>query len=670
MAFAGGFRTPTTPSIMKTFGGGGVDVTATAVGPVVGVRLLGPVRAVLDGAKVIELPKKERALLALLALRAGTHVSVATIVDGLWGEQPPETATNTVQAHVHQLRRVLGRGTVQTFAGGYQLALAPDIVDVARFSSLAAAGAERLAAADPQRGLVLLTEALTLWHGDALVDCRGIPFADSAASALEEERLSVIENRIDADLALGHGPTLMGEIERLLAIHRYRERLWAARMTALNQSGRRAEELETYVTARKIMVDELGIEPGPELQQLHTMLLSGAPSTAAVRPAMPTLSGLEEFSTAAQRPATAQPPAPVGALIGRASDTEAATALLLQPGVRVVTILGPGGVGKTRFATDLAISVRNRFPGGVAWIPLAGLRDPSHILAAVAQAIGQHVDPTPQSLGSWFAGNRWLLLLDNIEHLLPDAASVVEALVSAAPTVCVLGTSRVALHVAGEHRYQLAPLSGPAPDESNDPEAVLGSPAAELFLERARATSPALVVDDAAVAAIATLCGRLDGLPLALELAAARTSILSLPALASRLDSRLTLLTASARPSVDRQKSLRATLEWSFDLLSAPARRLIAWLSVFRNGFALEAAEFVGKAAFSAEDYSTVLDVLGELADASLMTTTTDPATASVRFSMLDTVTEFGHELLNRTPHDAEAARAAHMAYYVDMLNA
>lgn len=546
-------------------------------------------------------------------------MTVDAVVDGLWGPVAPVTARNTVQVYVSHLRRVLGRDAVRWETGGYRLSVEADSIDVHRFVRLAGAGHDALAAGTAERARDLLTEALDLWRGTALGGCGDAVFVPVESSRLEEVRLLAVEDRCAADLGLAPGEDLVAELRALVARHPFRERLWAMLVRALYRGGRRAEALAAYAQARTVLVDELGIEPGPELSAVHTAVLSD--DVALAPPPAPA------------SPLLTRPPVPLTSLVGRALEVGEIAALLADDRVRLLTLLGPGGVGKTRLALAAAAQIEAKFADGVCWVPLAALREARHVPAALAVALGlgdeRVEDDAVARSASVLRRREILVLIDNVEHLLPDAARLIARIVGAVPRLKVLATSRVALRVAGEHRYRVPTL----------PAQTAGA----LFVQRARAVDPAFVPDDRDDRVVAELCTRLDGLPLAIELAASRANLFSPTDLLGRLADALSLSGAPSLDTADRHRSLRVALDWSHDLLGAPARELFAQLSVFRGGFTVEAA-----AAVAGCGHDAVTDLLDELLEASLVTPTvaSGDGHGHHRFFMLETVRTYASERL------------------------
>lgn len=589
-------------------------------------RLLGPLSLQLDGQPVALGGQKRRALLATLLLEAGDQVTRDRLIDALWGEDPPDTARNTLQVYVSQLRKLLPDGLLETSAGGYRLAVDRSSVDVFEFVELAQAGRSALTIGDANGAAETLRTALALWRGPALADLAWEPFAQAEVARLEELRLAALEDRIDADLALGRHGQLVGELERLVAEHPLRERVRGQLMLALYRSGRQADALAVYQRARRALVDELGIEPGESLRKLERAILAQDPS----------LNAPAAGSSPRRLPI---PPTP---LLGRERELAALAEVVRSDDTRLVTLTGTGGIGKTRLALEVVRRLAPEFQHGAAAATLATIREPALVPRALLEAleipeVGQDAEAL---LASSLAESELLLLVDNFEQVLPAARSIA-ALLDAAPNVKVIVTSRAPLHVAAERDFPVPPLSD---DE-----------AAELFVSRAQAASPNFELSENNAAAVAELCARLDGLPLAIELAAARTKLLPPATLLSRLGNRLALLTGGLRDAPRHHQTLRMTFDWSYDLLDEDAQRLFAELGVFAGGCTLAAAEAVCDGA--------VLEGLDALVDESLVNQH-ETVTGDARFSMLAIVREYALERLSASGQHDELQRR-HLAYFV-----
>jgi predicted ATPase/DNA-binding SARP family transcriptional activator len=743
-------------------------------------RLLGPLEAVRDGEVLPLGAPKQRALLAVLLLRAGQPVSVDVLAEAVWPERPPADPDASVQVYVSQLRRVLGRETIVRKGPGYVLQLPPGQIDLGRFRELADEGLRALEAEDARGAHRLLSEALALWRGPALSDFHYQPFALGEAERLDEERLAALETRLEADLRLGRHGEVLGELERLAQDHPLREGPRALLMRALYGAGRQAEALDVYQAFRRLLGEELGIEPGPELKELERRILRQDPELArpkrrafpggtvtllftdiegstellhelgdayaealaehrcVLREAFGTHGGVEvdtqgdaffvafarasDAIGAAEKAQQALAEGPVRVRMGihtgepivteegyvgvdvhkgariaaaghggqvllsastrdlvdvdvrdlgehRLKDLTAPERLyqlghdgfpplktldatnlpvaaspllgrereldellnLLGNGSRLVTVTGPGGTGKTRLALQVAAELVGSFEHGVFWVPLAALTDAELVVPQIAQTIGAR-----DELAEHVRDKELLLLVDNLEHLLHAAPALGEVL-GRARRLRLLVTSRAPLHIRGEREYPLDPLAE--------------TDAVTLFVERAREAGRDLELDDT----VAAICRRLDSLPLAIELAAARTKLLGPATLLERLDYALPLLTSGARDAPERQQTLRATIEWSYDLLDDDAKGLFARVSVFAGSFSLEAAEDVCDAD---------VDALAALVDLSLL----KPIGES-RFLMLETIREYALELLDERA-DVEEIRCRHAEHFAALAEA
>jgi predicted ATPase/DNA-binding SARP family transcriptional activator len=602
-------------------------------------NILGPLE-VSDGDRRIELGGgRQKQLLAILLLHANELVSADRLIDALWGAQPPRTAAKSLQAHLSRLRKALGDPSVIiTRSGGYTLRGDRGRIDAREFENLAARGHERLAAGDLDGARTALSAALSLWRGAPLAEFSYDAFAQGEISRLEELRLVVLEDRIEADLASGRHAEVVGELEALVGEKPLRERLRGQLMLALYRSGRQAEALAAYQDARRLLVEELGIEPSPSLRALEKQILAQDPVLAPA---------------AGTRPLT-HLPAPTTALIGRELELADCCDLLRSERVRLLTLTGAGGIGKTRLALEVASAVAGEFRDGAFFASVARLTDPELVAATIAQTLEltEIKEALELSLRRFLRDRELLLVLDNFEHVL-DAAPLLDQLLAAAPGLKLLVTSRALLRLSAEHQYPVQPLKLPDPSQPAELATLTGLSAVALFLERARALKPGFALTKENASEIAEICVRLDGLPLALELGAARIRHLPPQALVARLGPSLPLLTGGTREAPERQQTLRAAIDWSFALLSADEQTLFARLACFRGGRTLEAAEAVCDAE---------LDLLASLVDNSLLREREGPD-GEMRFEMLATVREYALERLE-AGSEGDELRRRHAEYH------
>jgi predicted ATPase/DNA-binding SARP family transcriptional activator len=619
-------------------------------------RLLGPLQVLVDGAPVPLGGAAERALLARLLLEAGRVVPAEHLIDSLWGEDLPGNAANALQGRVSRLRsafRTVGlpETLVVSRRPGYLLEVDPDTVDVHRFTRLLH---------EARRGATdLYPQALALWQGPALAEFADQGWARDERHRLDELRLAATEEWLDARLDVGRHAELVVELTDLVARHPLRERLHGQLMLALYRAGRQADALAAFQRARRILDDELGLDPSPELRALEQAMLRQDPTLAAPprpAPARPQ-PGPEPEPAEAERPTLAPR---LTSFIGR--NRERAKLAELLGARRLVTVTGPGGVGKTSLAVQVAadIAADHEARDGAWFVALAGVAEPAALGPAVADAVGAPPGPgtCEDQVLRRLRRRDALVVLDNCEHLAAACADLAARLLGACPGLRLLVTSREPLGIAGEAQFPLAPLPTPAEDAA--PAELAGSDAVRLFVERARDADPDFVLDHDTTPAIAHICRRLDGLPLALELAAARVKLLPVAEIAARLDHRFRLLTSGPRTADPRQRTLRAAIDWSHQLLSDPERVLFRRLAVFHGGWTLDAAEQVCADPDGDNPDSGDLDVLdlhARLVDRSLLVPRHGPG-----FGMLETLREYAAERLDEAG-ERERIEAAHAAY-------
>ncbi|MGC9409757.1 AfsR/SARP family transcriptional regulator [Streptomyces sp. DZ1-3] len=639
-------------------------------------RILGTTQVLRpDGTAVPLGGARLRALLTVLALRAGRAVPAGLLVEEVWGGDPPADATGALQALVGRLRRAIGAQAVASADGGYRLTAAPDDVDLHRFDRLVGEGARALADGDPAKAAAPLDDALALWRGPALAD---LPDRTAEAARWETRHLDALRARHTAALDLGEAERSLPELTALCDARPLDEPLQALRLRALRDTGRTAEALAAYASVRHLLADRLGTDPGPGLRALHGELLApgepvGPPAPSGSRPAP--AEGAAPPASPGSRPAPAEAPrapaprrrgnlrARLTSFVGRDADIESLRADLAT--ARLVTLLGPGGAGKTRLSQEAAEGAGDTAPDGVWLAELAPVDDPDAVPEAVLTALGaretvlygagaeemraagaERPATAVERLVEHCGRRRMLIVLDNCEHVVDAAARLTEELLARCPHLTVLATSREPLGVPGESLRPVEPLPEPA--------------ALRLLADRGVAARPGFRpdADEDTAAACAEICRRLDGLPLAIELAAARLRMLTPRQIADRLDDRFRLLSSGSRTVLPRQQTLRAVVDWSWDLLDAAEREVLGRLSVFAGGCDLTAAEAVcGPAA---------LDALGSLVDKSLVVAApvTDRQTGEeMRYRLLETVAEYAGERLDEAGGRAAAERA-HLTHY------
>jgi len=535
------------------------------------------------------------------------------------------SARKLVQVYVSQLRKALPERRIATVAPGYLLQVLDGELDAERFERLLEEGRTALRDGNAPLAAALLARALGLWRGSALADVAYDGFAGEEAGRLEELRLVAQEEQLAAEVAAGRHDAALAELRALAAQHPLRERPRAHLMLALYRLGRQAEALEVYRGGRAALHDELGLEPGPELKELERAILRHDPTLAPP-----------------ERPGVAELPVPPNALVGRERELAALGRLVHDADARLLTLTGAGGSGKSRLALELARAAAGSFANAAVLIDLAPLRDPALVLPTLLQGLGVAERPgeTPaETLASWLRPHELLLVLDSFEHLLRAGPELVR-LLAAAPRLRLVVTSRAVLHLSGERVYPVQPL---AEDD-----------ALALLLARARALEPGFGTEPDDEEALRAVCRRLDGLPLAIELAAARARMLSPASLRERLDGSLPALAVGPRDLPARQRTLRDALEWSTDLLQPAERDDLATLSVFAGGCTLEAAEVI---------CGTNLDRLSALVDQSLVQR--DESSPAPRFSLLETVREHARDLLGEARQGDVAL--AHAVYFTEL---
>ncbi|MEV6561521.1 BTAD domain-containing putative transcriptional regulator [Nocardia sp. NPDC051756] len=610
------------------------------------VTLLGAFQ-VSRGEAALSVPgARLQGLVVRLALAGGRVVPQGVLVDAIWAADLPADPAHALQALVSRLRRILGSsGDVVQVAGGYRLAV--DDVDAVRFEQLAAAGREHLRRGDVNAAAAALGEAVQLWGDRPGVEPSVVAAAAPAVAArLAGASVEAVADLAEAELSLGWPDQAADRLTALLAEQPVHERAAALLMDALAAQGRQAEALALYERVRESLADVLGTDPGAALRERH-------------------LSLLRADQPAPQADST-NLPAPLTSFIGRDDDLARIDTLLAAG--RLVTVLGPGGAGKTRLAVESARRRRHEYRDGAWMIDLASVTEPSKVGAALLTAIGLRGsalfeasaklrgDPVGELdvLVDQLSGRECLLMLDNCEHLIDAVAQLISALLARCAGLRVLATSREPLAIDGEALVPLGPLAVPEPDA--DIEQARGAASVRLFTERAAAVRPGFEVGEGNLDDVLRIVRALDGMPLALELAAARLRTLALADLTAGLADRFRLLTTGSRTALPRHRTLRAVIAWSWDLLSEPERIVAERISVLPGGVTSASAAAVCAtpavaAGAGAEQISAVgaavpaddlPELLAGLVDRSLLQLAPDTG----RYRMLETIREYGLERL------------------------
>ncbi len=612
------------------------------------IGILGPFEVRTDNGALADVPgARLRALLVALALGPGRVVPKSILIDWIWGESPPADAANALQRLASRLRKALPGGVIEGQTGGYRLAVDPDAVDALRFERLVAQARHE---EGPGR-VRLLREALALWRGAALQDValEDSEAFDAAVTRLEGLRLTATEDRFEAEVSLGHGAEVVAELTDAAAAHPLRERLAAALMRALVAAGRDSEALLSYERTREALADALGVDPSPELSALHVALLRGE------------LGRREENRKTNMR-------AELTSFVGRDADVAQVRELIAKH--RLTTLVGPGGSGKTRLATETARTLIGEVPDGVWLVELAAIGADGDIAQATLTALGLRdallgAAPNADLADGLIAAIREreaLLVLDNCEHVIEAAAKFADRVLGECRRLRILATSREQLGITGEALWLVEPLALPHGDASTGE--IESSPAVRLLRDRADAVGKDPGVDAHSLSTMVRVCRALDGMPLAIELAAARLRTMSMDQLANRLDDRFRLLTSGSRTAMPRHRTLRAVVDWSWELLTDNERAVLRRLSVFSGGASLEAAERVCADDAVAQD--EVLDLLTSLAEKSLLLTEGD---AAPRYRMIGTVKEYAADRLAEAG-ESGLARRAHLAYFTELTEA
>ena len=604
-------------------------------------RLLGPVEAVRDGDPLAVGGRRQRALLAILLMARGRVVPADVLSDALWAGEPPDGAATTLRSYVSRLRSVLGSDApIIGSTDGYAMSVLPERVDASRFQRLTDEGERALTAGAFGRAAERFGEALGLW--------RGRPFGELAddgplrieADRLEQRRLHAIERRIEAELELGGAAGVVEELETLISAHPYREGLWRRLMLALYRAGRQADALAAYKRARTVLRGELGVEPTEELKALERAILR------------------QEVPPAKGRPLPQELPAPLTSFVGREAELGETADLLAES--RLLTLTGVGGVGKTRLALELAARSLADFTDGACFVDLGSVTDGASVEREVARALDIREQPGMSlvaQLTDRLRSLELLLVLDNCEQMREACAELAQAVLSGSPHVRILATSRVVLGAPGEVDYAVPPLAIPPLGAGG--EELRRNESVALLMTRARASRPRFPTDDAVLVDAARICRDLDGIPLAIELAAARAKALSLDEIATRLDDRFRFLVSWRRLTPARHQTLKQVLDWSYELLAADERRLLGALSIFVGGFPLDAVAAICLGG----DEEAALERLQRLVEASLVVP--QERAGATRYRLLETVRRYAATTLDDAT--ATAMRRRHAEHFASL---
>ncbi|MSV85846.1 MAG: AAA family ATPase [Actinobacteria bacterium] len=617
-------------------------------------RLLGSVD-VIDGSGPVPLggPRQRLLLASLLATRRQV-VSLDWLTEALWGEDAPSTARSTLQTSVSKLRRLFSTDPLVTLNSrppGYLLDLPLEAVDADCFESYLAA-ARQCAQDRPEEALELFDRALGLWAGPAFAGFEDLPWAQPEATRLEELRLQALEDRNEARLALGDEGAVVSELEGLARAYPLRERLWCLLMSGLNRSGRQAEALRVSAEFRRHLGEELGLDPSPAFAELEGRIAVGEPGHTR-----PTATTQSTHSTQPRQLSAAL----VGPLVGREMALDEIEAAVAR--ARLVTLTGPGGVGKSTLANEAARRLAASFRDGVRVIELAPVADPAAVVAAVAksvQAERRSERTLRDAVVEVLAPQELLLVIDNCEHVIGAVGELLGELIRWCPSVSVLATSRSPIGMAGEVVRPVAPLMVPS-DRATSLTEIAGAASVKVFVARAADASPGFELTEENAQAVAELCIQLDGLPLALELAAARMGSMTPSQLVDRLTERFALL-GSGHGREERHRSLRDVVQWSYVLLDSAERELFNRLSVFAGGFDLVAAERTCSGGeIASEDLAYLLS---GLVDKSLVVAS--QSGGQFRYSQLETLRQFGNQRLAEQADGLHIHRA-HLATFTEL---
>jgi predicted ATPase/DNA-binding SARP family transcriptional activator len=605
------------------------------------LRVLGTTALVRAGQAVPIGGPKPRLALAFLAAHRGTVVSSDRLCDELWIVDAPHDPAGVLQSNLSRLRRLLRPDAeIVAHPPGYVLQVDDELIDAGRFERLCVRAS---AESDPNAAVALLEEALACWRGRPFEEFADLDWARREALRLEELRVNAQESLYDARLALGEHAALVGDLEALVLEYPLREKLWQQLVVALYRSDRAGEALRRAAAMRSLLRDELGLEPSSAFRDLESRVLAEDPT-------------LQHTPVVSRRPSARRPPIETTRLVGRVDELDELATRIRK--TRLLTLTGPGGVGKTRLAMQLATQLWDELDGEVFVVELAPVHDPTATVAAIATAVDvhqRHYLSVEDTLVEYLQARRAVVVLDNCEHLRGTVASLVERLLRWCPDVTILATSREVLGLPGEQVWRVGPLDIPPAGETA--LAATEAPAVRLFVERASAARPDFVLGPDNLGNVIEIVRRLDGLPLAIELAAARLRVMSPSALAARLAQGFDLLAGAQTSMVARHRTLQDLVTWSYDLLDPDEQQLFARLSVFAGGFGLDAVAAVCAADRGAGDVWTLV---ANLVDKSMVQVVDENVP---RYRVLETLREFGNGRLS--DQERIALKDRHARWYL-----
>jgi predicted ATPase/DNA-binding SARP family transcriptional activator len=624
---------------------------------VVKVGLLGPLTVLRDDGTLVDISApKQRAVLTVLALEAGRSVDSAELIDAVWGDDPPRSVAKALQTYISALRGALGPGWIETEAGRYRLRISPDCVDLFVFERLLRDGSRAAEDGSLYKAVSCLDAALRLWRGPPIAELAEHPRGMAEAARLAELRYGAEEQLFDLRLSLGEHSEVIGDLEVAATEQPLRERRWKALMLALYRCERQADALRTYDRVRKILADQLGVDPSPGLQALELAILNHSPVLA------PPAGFAAERLAASERPNNFR--LQLSSFVGH-EDDRARIAQALE-GSRTVTLLGAGGVGKSRLAVEVARAALPGFDDGAWLVELASLGDPNLVAPAIMSVLGVPEDPNQEArdtLTHHLRHRQTLIVLDNCEHLIDECARISEHILVRCAAVKVLATSREPLRIPGEVCWRVRSLTPPAPQSSFDPAEQ--SEAVTLFTDRARSARPGFDVNMSNYEVVGEICRRLDGIPLAIELAAACVRTMSVEEVLAGLHDRYAILTSGYRTALPRQQTLSATISWGYDLLSELERIVFERMSVFGGSGTEAACRMVCGSGLVPADQ--VGSLLGRLVVRSMLNrdqVVTEGGERQFRYWMLESLREFGAERLAERG-EAEDTRDRHLGWAI-----